>query len=222
MIVSIHQPDYLPYLGYFYKLLKSDTFIFLDDCQFTKALFHEYNRVKGPNGDVRIKLPVNYKFGSDIKDVTIKNDLKWRSNHLKTLEYNYKKAKFFDEVYPFMESLLNYETDNFSEFTININTNIARKLGYTGNLVKSSNFNVKTKSTQRLADLCKIFNADTYIAGVKYLDYGEDYIFDNAGIKVVVSDFKADDYKYDQLWGDFLPNMSIVDYLFNCGFKLFL
>ena len=92
MKISIHQPDYISYLGYFYKISKSDIFVFLDDAQFSNDNMHHWNRIKTPQGECRLKIPVEQHLGDPINRVRTKDELKWKQKHLKTLEMNYTKS----------------------------------------------------------------------------------------------------------------------------------
>ena len=105
MKVAIHQPDYIPYLGFFYKMYKSDLFIYLDDAQFSNEAAHNFNKIKTPQGVLRVKFPVEMKFGDPINHVRPKDELKWKERHLKTIEMNYKKAPFFSDIYPSLKEV---------------------------------------------------------------------------------------------------------------------
>ena len=112
MIISIHQPDYIPYLGYFYKISKSDKFVFLDDAQFSNNNMHNWNKIKTPQGELRLKIPVAQSLGDSIMSVRTKDELKWKEKHLKTIEMNYSKSTFFLEFFPECKKLLLKEYNN--------------------------------------------------------------------------------------------------------------
>ena len=95
MIVSIHQPDYLPWLGYFNKISKSDVFVFLDDAQYSTDNMHNWNKIKTPQGEFKLKVPVINKLGYKISEVKTRDELGWKQKHLKTIAMNYKKAEHF-------------------------------------------------------------------------------------------------------------------------------
>ena len=86
MVISIHQPDYIPYLGYFYKMSQSDKFVFLDDAQYSNDNMHNWNKIKTPQGELRLKIPVENHLGDAINKVRTKDELGWREKHLKTIE----------------------------------------------------------------------------------------------------------------------------------------
>lgn len=218
MIVSIHQPDYIPYLGYFYKISKSDIFVFLDDCQFSNNNMHHWNRIKTPQGEHRLKIPVEQHLGTPINKVRTKDELSWKEKHLKIIQMNYSKAKYYQEIYPKFEKILLKNYSNISDMNIAINIWISRNFGFNANFLKSSEMKINTVKEKRVIDIVKLLDGDTYFSGIGAKNYEVDEHFTEEGIKLVYSDYKA--VEYFQLWPKvgFLPYMSILDYLFNCGF----
>lgn len=218
MIVSIHQPDYISYLGYFYKMSKSDVFVYLDDCQFSNDNMHHWNRVKSPQGECRLKIPVEQHLGDFINHVRTRDELKWKQKHLRTLEMNYAKAPFFSEIYPEFEKRLLIDYPNLAEMNISINTWIAQSFGFKAKLLRSSEMNISTVREERVIDIVALLGGDTYLSGLGAKAYEVDDHFTARGINLVYTDYKPISYK--QLWPKvgFLPYMSILDYLFNCGF----
>ena len=109
MILSVHQPQYLPWLGYFDKVADSDLFVFLDLPQYKKREFQNRNRIKGPQGEIWLAVPVlsKGKFEQPIKDVEIDNSQAWQRSHWGSLEQNLKKAPYWkdyaDGLKPFYE-----------------------------------------------------------------------------------------------------------------------
>ena len=93
MVVAIHQPDYISWLGYFYKMSRSDVFVFLDDCQFSNDNMHHWNRLKTPQGSCRVKIPVEQHLGDPINRVRTRDELGWKEKHLRTVEMNYSRAR---------------------------------------------------------------------------------------------------------------------------------
>ncbi len=90
MVISIHQPNYFPWLGYFYKIAQSDVFVLLDDVQFSNEGMHNYHYIKTPQGSLRLKIPVEQHIGDLIMEVKTKDFLGWKEKHIKTIEANYK------------------------------------------------------------------------------------------------------------------------------------
>lgn len=216
MIASIHQPDYVPYLGYFYKISRADRFVFLDDCQFSNDNMHNWNRIKTPQGECRLKIPVEHHFGDNINVVRTRDELKWKQKHLKTIEMNYLRSPYFREIFPELELLVNAEYKNIADMNIAINVWISKKFGFKAEFSRSSEMDIDSVNEERVIEICKKIGADEYISGNGARAYQKEEHFTEKGVKLTYTDYKA--VKYPQLWGEFLPNMSVLDYIFNCGF----
>lgn len=218
MIVSIHQPDYISYLGYFYKISKSDIFVFLDDAQFSNDNMHHWNRIKTPQGECRLKIPVEQHLGDAINAVRTKDELKWKQKHLKTIEMNYAKSRFFHKIYPEFQELLLKDYKSLSDMNIEINTWIARKFGFKTEFLKSSDMLIKSVREERVIDIVKALDGDVYISGHGAKAYQVEEHFTERGVELVYTDYTP--IEYEQLWPKvgFLPYMSVLDYIFNHGF----
>lgn len=216
MIVSIHQPDYIPWLGYFYKMAHSDVFVYLDDAQFSNEAGQNFNWIKTSQGKYQMHIPVEYHFKDLINTVRTKDELKWKQKHLRTIEMNYKRGKFFDEIYPGYKEIFERPYNNISEFNIAINNYIADGFGLHPKFIVNSSLDIKTFREQRIIDICKILGADEYLSGNGARAYQTEQHFADAGLKLAYLDYKP--IEYEQLWHEFLPCMSVLDYIFNCGF----
>jgi len=216
MIVGIHQPNFLPWIGYFYKMARCDSFVFLDSVQYIKNSFINRNRIKTPQGAIWLTVPVSFEFRQLINEVKINNETNWREKHLKTLKMNYKRAKFFEDVFEIIKGIY-YLKDwqNLSDFNISLIKAIVSYLYLNKPLVKSSSLNVKGKSTELLVQILKKVGGGVYLSGFGGAKYQKDKLFKNEGIKLVYYDFTHPIYR--QLWSDFIPNLSIIDLLFNYG-----
>jgi len=216
MIVAIHQPNFLPWLGYFYKVAKCDVFVFLDDAQYSKNSFINRNKVKTSQDAIWLTVPVSFKFGELINEVKINNQIPWREKHLKTFEMNYKRADFFEDVFEIIKGIYcSKDWQNLSDLNISLAEAIACYLGLNTPFVKSSALSVEAKSTELLMQIVKKVGGDIYLSGFGGVKYQEETEFAKAGIKLMYSDFNHPVYK--QLWGDFIPNLSVMDLLFNAG-----
>ena len=218
MIVSIHQPDYIPYMGFFYKVAKSDKFVFLDDCQFSNDNMHHWNRVKTPQGECRLKVPVEQHLGDSICAVRTRDELGWKKKHLKTLEMNYKKAAFFEEVFPEFEKKLSESYASLAEQNIAINTWLIQQFGMTTEIYISSEMDIHTVREERVLDICEELGADVYFSGNGAKAYQKEEDFRARNIELRYTDFSPMEYR--QQWGTFVPNLSVLDYIFNCGFSM--
>ena len=216
MNVGIHQPDYIPWLGLFYKMHLSDVFIHLDDAQYSNEAAHNYNRVKTPQGELRLKFPVEYHLGNLIHEARPKYELKWREKHLRTLEMNYSKAKFFKDTFPELKDVFMVDYPNVAELNIAINEYIAKQFGIAPKFIKSSEFAINTKREEKVIDLCVAVGGTRYISGNGARVYQDPAHFAERGVELTYLDYKP--IEYTQVWKDFLPCMSVLDYIFNCGY----
>lgn len=217
MKIAIHQPDYVPYIGYFYKIYESDLFVFLDDAQYSNVGFTNQNKIKTPQGELKLKIPVEQTLGDRINDVITKDSIGWKEKHLKNLVMSYKRSKFFEEVYADMEQLLYSDYERISELNIHIITYISKKFGISKNFTKSSCYGITSKKEERVIDICAKLNGSYYLSGNGAKVYQVEDHFANKGINLIYTKFRP--VYYEQLWGDFIWNLSILDYLFNYGYN---
>lgn len=216
MNVGIHQPDYIPWLGLFYKMYLSDVFVHLDDAQYSNEAAQNFNKIKTAQGELRLKFPVEYHLGAPINTVRPKYELKWREKHLKTMEMNYTKAKFFKETFSELKDVFMVDYPNVAELNIAINEYIAGKFGIKPKFVRSSDFNMTSVREERVIDLCVTVGGTRYISGNGARVYQEEEHFTSRGVELTYLDYKP--IEYPQVWKEFLPCMSVVDYIFNCGY----
>jgi len=212
--VAIHQPNYLPWLGYFAKIKKCDIFVFLDDVQFSKNSWQNRVNIKSPNGKQFLTQPVNRSNGifTATNEINFSTCL-WKAKHLKSIELNYKKAKFFDEFFPIIQNILNNESEKLAQFNINAVQNICDYLKLDISFYKSSEIKAKGNSSQRLINIMKSFNAFNYIHGMGANSYQDVQLFKENNINLIPIEYKFREYK--QLWGEFIPGLSILDVCFN-------
>lgn len=216
MIVAIHQPQYLPWLGYFDKIERCDTFVFLDNVQFKKNEWQNRNKIKTAEKWQWLSVPVIHKFPQNINDVEINNTVPWGKKHLNALITNYSKAPFFKEHIEFFEETYEREWRLLSDINVHIIRYLVKALGISGKKLElASQYESREGRTERLLDLCHRLGADGYLSGkdgAKYLDVEE---FEKRGIRVIFQDYEHP--SYSQLFGDFEPYLSVIDLLFNCG-----
>lgn len=219
MILGIHQPNYLPYLGFFDKMRRSDIFVILDDAQFSKGDFHNRNRIKTSTGPKWITVPVSETF-RPINETYINYSVKygklgWIDYHLHLIKENYKNALFFDTIYPGIKEIYCRHYEKLSVINIELIKQICSLFNISTPVYFSSELNIKTSSTQRLVDICEHFNANVYLSGPDGPKYMEMSLFDKRQIEVEVQNFVHPVYK--QLYDGFIPCLSALDSLFNTG-----
>jgi WbqC-like protein family len=218
LIVAVHQPQYLPWLGYFDKIRRADMFCYLDDVQYKKNDWQNRNRIKTARGWQWLTVPVHYRFPQRINEVTINNAVNWKNKHLTTLVTNFNRAPFFREFVKLFEQVYSEDWKFLSDLNIALIERLKAAFGVgQAPAVKSSEFSLSKDPTDRLIDICRELKADTYLSGpdgVKYMDLDR---FKQSGIQVVVQEFTHP--VYPQLFNEFQSHMSVVDLLFNCGSK---
>ncbi len=217
MLIAIHQPQYLPWLGYIDKIDKADVFVILDNVQFKKNEWQNRNRIKTAQGWQWITVPVLYRFPERINEVKINNKTNWNRKHLQAFITNYSKSPYFADYRVFFEDIFNRGWDRLVDINVELIKFLINTLGLKTRLVMASDLKLREEQTERLIDTCKTLDGNKYLAGrdgIKYMDLEK---FDKEGIDIVFQDFKHP--VYNQLFGDFESNLSIIDLLFNCGDK---
>lgn len=215
MICSIHQPNYIPYIWLFQKIYKSDIFIFYDTAQYTKWDFHNRNKIKWPNWEILLTIPVQVSFWDSINKALFNSKI--LSKHLKSIQQSYKKAKYYDEVNKLVSEIYSFQWDKLSDFNIYFIQKISNFLNLKTKFLTLSETDLilNTSSTGALVDICVYVWASEYLSGSWWRWYIKEEIFSNQNITLHYQDFIHP--KYSQLWWDFIPYMSIIDLLFNEG-----
>ena len=215
MIVAIHQPNYFPYYGYFHKIKSSDLFVFLDNVTYSKENFTNRNRVKTPQGEKWLTVPI-FKKGileMEIKDVSIMNTDDWRRSHFGIIRDSYRKSRYFHPYENIISSIYRKEWDNLCDLNIFITEKLSSVLGISAKFVRASELDVHGKKADLIFDICKTLGADTYYCGVSGKKYNDEQKFKDSNIKVIYQEFVHP--IYEQPYGDFIPNLSILDLFFN-------
>ncbi len=217
MIISVHQPQYLAWIGYFHKILKSDAFVFLDDVQYKEREYQNRNRIKTKDGSQWLTVPVlktQQRF-IKINAVVIDNDQKWRQRHWKAICLNYSQAPYFKQYSEFFADLYSRDWERLSDLNIYMIKGMNDLLGIRKDIYLESQMDISSAKTQRIIDICRVLRADTYLSGQGGKDYLEEALFSASGLKLIYQEFRHPEYV--QRYGGFLPYMSMIDLLFNCG-----
>ena len=217
MKVAIHQPQYLPWLGYFDKMDQSDVFVLLDDVQYKKNEWQNRNKIRNAEAWQWLTVPVLHEFGQRIYEIKIDNKRDWRDKHLKSIEQNYSQAPHFNKNFSFCKEVLGRKWEYLVELNIDFTQQLKQILGINTDIVRSSTLGIKTDKTERLVDICKHLQADIYLSGPGGKDYLDVEKFKENGIKLEFQDYTHPEYK--QAYEGFHSNMSVIDLLFCCGEK---
>ena len=215
--IGIHQPNFLPYGGFFKKILQSDTFVILDTAQFSKNDWMNRNRIKSNTGPLWITIPVKTSGKSTqlINEVEAIEKANWRKKHLRSFEQYYRKSPFFTSVFEMIENAYSFETSCLSEFNTNIIIKFCGYLGIDTEIMPASKLEAGGQSTERLVNICRELKGSKYLYGEGGKNYMEFELFEKAGIELELCGFHAK--PYPQLGGEFEANLSVVDIMFNLG-----
>lgn len=212
----IIQSNYIPWRGYFDLIASADEFIVYDDVQFTKNDWRNRNKIKTPNGVEWISVPVGRGISRRMRDVELR-DGRWQERHWRTLEANYRRARCFREVATIVEPLYRQcKHTHLSALNRMLTEAVCAFLGITTKISNSWDYQPVPGQTENLVNLCVQAGASEYVSGPAAKAYLKDAMFAERGIRVKWFDY-SDYPAYPQLWGEFVPDVSILDLLFNCG-----
>ena len=217
MIVAIHQPNYLPWLGYFHKIAVSDVFVTLDSVQFERNSFTNRNKIKTAQGPTLLTIPVliTGHIQGTVADIEINNTVDWRKKHWKSIYFNYKKAPFFREHCDFLDDFFKRDWTRLCDAIEHTSLYFLKELGIDTVLHKLSQLPLQSKKQHLVLDLCTRFKAAAFVFGALGKDYADVTLFEQNNVRPVFQDYKHPSYQ--QLWGDFVSHLSIIDLLFNVG-----
>lgn len=219
LIISIQQPEYFPWLGFFNKVANVDLVVLLDSVQFKKRYFDNRVRIRNHDGWQWLRIPIKSKgrFGQKISEVEIDQSVNWKSENLKALERNYRASPNFKNYFGEIEKLYQTDFSNLSTFNVEAIQLTTGLLGLKKDFLVASGENFDGKGSDLILDICKRLNASIYLSGKFGVDYLKEADFESESIRIIYQNFQHP--KYNQLHGDFLPNMSVLDLLFNEGEK---
>lgn len=222
MILSVHQPQYLPWLGYFEKIAKSDCFVFLDCVQYKHREFQNRNQIRTPGGRLWLSVPVITKGNHQqlISEVLIDNSGSWQKKHWHSIVSAYGKAEYFDQHADFFQQVyLKTQWLRLTELNVFIIEYLLKQLEIKTPIQFESKIGTTKTSTERIIELCKKLNADTYLSGAGGKDYMDEARFSQENIKLQYQQYVHSIYVQQHMAEkkDFLPYMSIIDLLFNQG-----
>jgi hypothetical protein len=215
-IISLHQPVYLPWLGFLDKIISSDKFVFLDDVQYEKRGFQNRNKIRTHEGNMWLTVPVKTKSTTMLKNVEIDYSFDWIKKHMKAITLNYSKTSFFNNYWPELEKIYNKKHDYLFELNMDIIKFLMNKLNIKTSIIFSSELKISEKGSDRILKICKELNADTYISGIGGKKYLNEENFIKNKINIKFQNFEHPIYK--QNFKPFHSNMSAIDLLFNEGY----
>ena len=222
LVAAGHQPNYLPWLGFFDKIRRSDKFIIEDNVQFERQGYTNRNRILTSDGVRWLSVPIEHANGPLlINQVHIANNSEpnWGHRHWLTIKHSYCKTPYWNDLSGFFEETYEREWELLIDLNMHLIKGIMNILEIDKTLVMSSSLAAKGRKTDLIVAQCKEVGADVQLAGNGCKNYIEQSLFEQQGIKLIFQDFIHPTYPQANSV-DFVPNLSVVDYLFNNGTKL--
>lgn len=220
-IVSVHQPNFIPWMGLFDKIVKSDVFVVLDEVQIPRGKSPaNRNFVKTANGKTVLTVPLSHPKGSQkmssYHEVNIAEP-RWHIKALRTIEHAYSKAPYFEDIFPLLAK--GFLSESFFEMNYSFLRDVVNGLGLDTHIVLLSDLPLAgdQKNNEMIISICKELDADTYLSGQGARSYNDPDSYGKNRIDLIYQEFEHP--KYEQINGEFIANLSIVDALFNIGFE---
>lgn len=219
-IVVIHQPDFMPYLGFFDRLQKADIYVVLDNVQYVRSSrgWTSRDKIKTKNGERWISVGTK-KASRDtlINQILLSEESNWRNKHLNLFWENYRKCDFYDEIIPYIRELYNFSCDRMMDFNVKSIEMLMNLLDIKIDIKFASEMNVIGKNNELIIDIVKKLGCHKYLSGIGARDYFVAELYERAGIEVIWQTFNHP--IYPQQYQGFIPFLSSIDLLFNCGIE---
>ncbi len=215
MKVAISQSSFIPWPGYFFLINAVDIFYFYDDTQYTSRDWRNRNYIKCPNGKLQISIPVKKHYReTTIENIEISKEFN-KDNFFETLRRNYKKSFHYDEILILIDKCFSDNTNNLSKLNQKLIKSISEYLEIETEFQNTNGIGKELNKSDRLIKICQDTGAKSYFSGPTAKTYLEIDKFLKNDIEVVFINYP--EFLYKQLWGKNLPNLSILDLLFNYG-----
>lgn len=223
--ISIHQSMYLPYAGFFNKMKNVDDFVIFDELLYSKSYYFNRNRIKTANGVLMLTVPLKKDSGKKIferkiNEIEIDTTQNWQQSHFASMQASYNKSDYFDNYKRFFKDIYSKNWNKLRDINIETIMHLKKELNIQTHILFDSDLpldHISTHPTQRIIDICNELNADVYLSGISGKDYLDVSLFEKNNITLEFQQYSPIIYK--QLYGTFVPNLSIVDLLYNMGEK---
>ena len=219
MILTAHQPVYLPWLGLFHKIALAETFVYFDQVQYLPKDWMNRNKIRTKSGSIWLTVPVLRKGYRDLKtsEIEINNSIDWQKKHFRSISLNYKKSPYFENYIPFFEDVYSRKWKFLGELNEYMLKWFLDELGIKVNFLNANDFKFQGEKSSLILNMCKELNASTYIFGMLGKDYADVQEFEKNNIGLIFQNYNHP--KYSQLYREFISHMSVIDLLFNHGPK---
>ena len=216
--ITISQPMYFPWVGFFEQFLLSDIFVYYNDVQFTRGFFNRIQLKKSSTTSIWMSIPLKeVRKRKLINEMEIDNSLPWQSKHRNLLKSHLRKGKYLNDALCLLDNLFQNEFTYLDEITIKSIELVVDyyKLKVPLKILKSSQLSSVGSGTERLVSICKYFNANCYITGHGAYNYLDQNSFHKCDINVYYMKYNLPEY--DQCFPNFTPFVSVLDLVANMG-----
>jgi len=213
--VAVLQPGYLPWLGFFDQMIRSDIFIIYDDVQYDRNGWRNRNRIKTPHGPLWLTVPVHVRGFPLIKDVRVNNTTAWGRKQLAGVQCNYARAPHYTEHVDELSRILLRKWEFLVDLDLEILAWLRRVLQIATPVRLSSEMGLQGDRIARLLEVCQMTGATHYLTGDAARSYLQEDLFASAGVCVEYQNYHHP--VYQQLHGEFIPYLSVLDLILNCG-----
>ena len=216
--MGLLQPAYLPWLGFFEQMLRDEVFVQYDDVQYTKKDWRNRNRIKTPEGPMWLTVPVETsgRRFQLVRDVRIDPTKDWQREHLRALELNYRRAPWFEWAYEPLRGVIEHPHELLVDLDEALVVEISRLLGFERPIHRATVYELSDSDQNgRVIECMQKVGKSVLYNGAASRDIIDLPRFRAEGLDVVFQDYRHP--VYPQLWGDFVPYLSVVDLLMNCG-----
>ena len=219
MILTAHQPVYLPWLGLFHKISLAETFVYFDQVQYLPKDWMNRNKIRTKDGSIWLTVPVLRKGYRDLKtsEIEINNSTNWQKKHFRSISLNYNKSPYFENYIPFFEDVYSRKWEFLGDLNEYMLKWFLDELGIKVNFLNAKNFKFQGEKSSLILNMCKKLDASTYIFGTLGKDYANVHEFEKNNVKLIFQDYNHP--KYSQLYSEFVSHLSVIDLLFNHGPK---
>jgi hypothetical protein len=220
LLAAIHQPEHLPWLGFFHKMKSVDIFVFLDDVQFRKNYFQNRNRIFGTNGPQWVTVPVELQGHTHktLREMRIDNRRDWRRNYWGSIFLGYKKHPYFPDYGPALEAIIKEPWEELAPLNLSIIELLRKGLGIDTPCTTATTLQLgqASSASEHLVRICQAVGATAYLSGQVAKEYLDAGVFERAGIELRFHEFVHPVYNQRNA-GAFVPQLSTFDLLSNCG-----
>lgn len=217
MVLTSHQPVYLPWLGLFHKIALADTYCFFDVAQFLHKDWNNRNKIKTDQGAIWLTVPVLKKgyVNKSIREIEIDNSHDWRKKHWLSILFNYQQAPFFRAHADFFEDTYRRDWKTLVDLNEHMLRHFLELLDIRVAFTRASDHRFEGRKSEQVLDMCRKLGADIFIFGCQGRNYAVEEAFGYHDINIYFQDYVHP--HYPQIKGEFIPNLSVIDLLFNMG-----